>query len=238
MWAIAARERPRRSSAIWRCSIRGSFAIGPSRSNSGSKEAAAIRRHVALFRLACGRFDQKNHGRRSISGRAAKYGDTRIARASLDRLCQMVLASNAFCMWNRGGRRAGFRMTRRAFLGNTATAQLAGVGSTSRTGTRVGQAWRSARTRGIIGKARSVICLFQHGGPTRWACSIPSRVESASWHAAMTANWKLHFHTQTGNILGPLPVRAAGAGISCRVLPWTGRLRMTSRWSVPGLQSR
>ncbi|MSQ97572.1 MAG: DUF1501 domain-containing protein [Gemmataceae bacterium] len=124
-----------------------------------------------------------------------------------------------------------FRMNRRAFLGRWA----GGIGS-------LALAHLLAQERGLgqasadplaprvphhPAKARSVICLFQHGGPSQMDLFDPKPELNRRHGTRYQGELETHFHTQTGNVLGS-PYRFARRGRSgielSELLPWTGRI--------------
>ncbi len=124
-----------------------------------------------------------------------------------------------------------FRMNRRAFLSRWA----GGLGS-------LALAHLLAQERGLVqaaadplatrvphhpAKARSVICLFQHGGPSQMDLFDPKPELNRRHGTRYQGELETHFHTQMGNVLGS-PYRFARrgrAGIEMsELLPWTGRI--------------
>ena len=77
-------------------------------------------------------------------------------------------------------------------------------------------------------KAKSIICLFQHGGPSQMDLFDP-KTELTKWHgqAYPAGNLEVHFDKQKGNVLGsPFRFRRHGqSGMElCELLPHTARL--------------
>jgi len=76
-------------------------------------------------------------------------------------------------------------------------------------------------------RARSVICLFQHGGPSQMDLFDPKSELSRRNGTRYGGDLEVHFHTQTGNLLGS-PFRFARRGQSgmelSELLPHTGRV--------------
>src|SRR5262245_64219767 len=122
-------------------------------------------------------------------------------------------------------------MKRRAFLGRSAT----GIGSLALSHL-LAQEHASGQTPADPlaprvphhpPRARSVICLFQHGGPSQMDLFDP-KPELARRHGTRyQGELETHFHTQTGNLLGS-PYRFARRGRSgielSELLPWTERI--------------
>jgi hypothetical protein len=76
-------------------------------------------------------------------------------------------------------------------------------------------------------RARSVICLFQHGGPSQMDLFDPKPELSRRHGTRYEGNLEVHFHNQTGNLLGsPFRFHRSGqAGIELsELLPHTGRI--------------
>src|SRR4051812_15219675 len=93
-----------------------------------------------------------------------------------------------------------FRSTRRAFLGRYAGAigTLALAHLLSEEGHRPLAAEASPSPRA---KARSVICLFQHGGPSQMDLFDP-KPELTKWHGKPhPGRLEVHFDKQKGNLL-------------------------------------
>lgn len=122
-----------------------------------------------------------------------------------------------------------FFMNRRAFLGryaggigSLALAYL--LGKESRADSRDPLASRPPHHRA---RARSVICLFQHGGPSQMDL-FDYKPELTRRHGTRyQGEIEAHFHTQTGNVLGsPCRFHRYGqAGISLsEILPHTGAI--------------
>jgi hypothetical protein len=76
-------------------------------------------------------------------------------------------------------------------------------------------------------RARSVICLFQHGGPSQMDLFDPKPELSRLNGSRYKGELEVHFHTQTGNLLGS-PFRFQRCGQSgmalSELLPHTGRV--------------
>src|ERR1700712_5142026 len=92
-----------------------------------------------------------------------------------------------------------FRAHRRAFLGRTSgalgTLALAHLLDEGRRGGVAGEASRPEP------KAKAVICLFQHGGPSQMDLFDP-KPALTKWHGKPHPDkLETHFHTQTGNLL-------------------------------------
>jgi hypothetical protein len=123
-----------------------------------------------------------------------------------------------------------FPINRRAFLGQSAR----GIGS-------LAFAHMLAQERGLAqtadplapraphhpAKATSVICLFQHGGPSQMDLFDPKPQLNRRHGTRYQGELEIHFHTQAGNVLGS-PYRFARRGQSgielSELLPWTGRI--------------
>src|SRR5260221_7660981 len=76
------------------------------------------------------------------------------------------------------------------------------------------------------GKAKSVICLFQHGGPSQMDLFDP-KPELTKWHGKPypAGSLETHFDKQVGNVLGsPYAFKKYGAcGMELsELLPFTG----------------
>src|SRR5258708_3014421 len=76
------------------------------------------------------------------------------------------------------------------------------------------------------GKAKSVICLFQHGGPSQMDLFDP-KPELTKWHGKPYpgGNLEIHFDKQAGNVLGsPFAFKKYGdCGMEMsELLPFTG----------------
>ena len=102
-----------------------------------------------------------------------------------------------------------FRLNRRAFLGRQAgalgTLALAQLLDQE---TRRGAAWAAdARPRAVpprAGRARSVICLFQHGGPSQMDLFDPKPSLTRNHGKPHPQKLEVHFHTQQGKLLASL----------------------------------
>jgi Protein of unknown function (DUF1501) len=76
-------------------------------------------------------------------------------------------------------------------------------------------------------RATSVICLFQHGGPSQMDLFDPKPELNRRHGTRYEGNLEVHFHNQTGNLLGsPFRFHRTGrAGIELsELLPHTGRI--------------
>src|SRR5438132_9878974 len=122
-------------------------------------------------------------------------------------------------------------MTRRAFLGRWAS----GIGS-------LALAHLLAQERGLgqapadplapraphhPAKARSVICLFQHGGPSQMDLFDPKPELTRRHGQRYPGDLEIHFHTQAGNLLAsPYRFRRCGqSGVELsELLPHTARI--------------
>ncbi len=123
-------------------------------------------------------------------------------------------------------------VTRRAFLnryagslGGLALAHLLGEGATARAG--------DPQSKRKPGRAKSVICLFQHGGPSQMDL-FDAKPALQKYHGKSYPAGPLetHFDKQQGNVLGsPYKFRKHGqSGIElCELLPHTSKIvdRMT-----------
>ncbi len=122
-----------------------------------------------------------------------------------------------------------FRLHRRAFLGNYAGClgglALAHLSSQARS-QEVPAVQAALHPKG--GRAKAVICLFQHGGPSQMDLFDP-KPELSKWHgqAYPGGNLEIHFDKQAGNVLAS-PFRFQRAGQSgmelCELLPQTSRI--------------
>src|ERR1051326_5584888 len=76
-------------------------------------------------------------------------------------------------------------------------------------------------------RAKAVICLFQHGGPSQMDLFDPKPVLSKYHGKPYTGKLETHFHTQVGNLLGS-PFRfqkQGGVGVELsELLPHTARI--------------
>jgi len=125
----------------------------------------------------------------------------------------------------------GSTLSRRAFLsqyagslGPLALAYLAAQGTARGEGLGSGAASRVAGG----GKAKSVICLFQHGGPSQMDLFDP-KTDLTKWHGKPYpgGNLEIHFDKQAGNVLGsPYEFRKYGqCGMELsELLPHTGSI--------------
>src|SRR5262249_38711423 len=130
---------------------------------------------------------------------------------------------------------ADFALTRRAFLGRYA----GGVGSLALTYLLAhegrGQATAPQATADPLApraphhpaRARAVICLFQHGGPSQMDLFDPKPELTRRQGQRYPGNLEIHFHTQAGNLLAsPYRFRRcgqSGAQLS-ELLPHTARI--------------
>lgn len=115
-------------------------------------------------------------------------------------------------------------LLRRAFLG-----QYAG----SLGGLALAHLLQSARTQAVAqspksAKAKSIICLFQHGGPSQMDLFDP-KPELTKWHGKPYpgGNLEVHFDKQMGNVLGsPFAFQKHGqCGMElCELLPHTAKI--------------
>ncbi len=140
-------------------------------------------------------------------------------------------------------------LTRRAMLSRTAGGLLGSLALSYLLGQegRAGQASRpraaqapsplplspAGRGVGVRGAthhratAQSVICLFQHGGPSQMDLFDPKPELTRRHGQPYRGSIEAHFHTQTGNVLGsPFRFRRFGqAGMELsELLPHTGRI--------------
>lgn len=119
-------------------------------------------------------------------------------------------------------------LTRRAFLGQYA----GGIGSLALASMlpQIGQGGGAATapTERAVKKAKSVICLFQHGGPSQMDLFDP-KPELQKWHGKPYpgGDLEIHFDKQAGNVLGS-PFKFAKHGQCgmelCELLPHTGSI--------------
>ena len=121
---------------------------------------------------------------------------------------------------------------RRAFLsqyagslGGLALAHLLQSGVQS--GDRLVQG-QEVSNKPVAGKAKSIICLFQHGGPSQMDLFDP-KPELTKWHGKPYPGGSLdvHFDKQMGNVLGsPFGFRQHGqCGMElCELLPHTAKI--------------
>jgi hypothetical protein len=124
-----------------------------------------------------------------------------------------------------------FGMNRRAFLGRCAS----GIGSLALAHLLAqerasGQAQAdplAPRPPHHPARAQSVICLFQHGGPSQMDLFDPKPELNRRHGMRYDGELETHFHTQAGNILGS-PYRFARCGRAgielSELLPWTARI--------------
>ena len=127
----------------------------------------------------------------------------------------------------------GFALTRRAFLGQyagclgtLALAQLLAAESRSEEPSRSADPL-APREPHHPPRARSVICLFQHGGPSQMDLFDPKPELTRRNGTPNRENLEAHFHTQTGNLLAS-PFRFFRRGQSgmelSEILPHTARI--------------
>lgn len=124
--------------------------------------------------------------------------------------------------------RSNSQLLRRAFLsqyagslGGLALAHLLQPGDRSAQAQEIGQ-------KTIKGKAKSVICLFQHGGPSQMDLFDP-KPELTKWNGKPYpgGNLEVHFDKQMGNVLGsPFGFQKHGqCGMElCELLPHTAKI--------------
>ncbi len=126
-----------------------------------------------------------------------------------------------------------FPLSRRAFLGKYA----GGLGTLALAQLLAGEsrANESSRPADPLApkephhrpRARSVICLFQHGGPSQMDLFDPKPELTRQNGTPYRGNLEAHFHTQTGNLLAS-PFRFYRRGRSgmelSELLPHTGRI--------------
>ena len=116
-------------------------------------------------------------------------------------------------------------LSRRAFLASQAT----GIGSIALASLLQTAASASEQPAAAPGKkAKSVICLFQHGGPSQMDLFDP-KPELQKWHGKPYpgGNLEIHFDKQAGNVLGsPYKFNKHGqCGMDlCELLPHTGSI--------------
>jgi hypothetical protein len=103
-----------------------------------------------------------------------------------------------------------FRLNRRAFLGRTA----GGLGSLALAHLLAADASAdplAARTPHHAPRARSVICLFQHGGPSQVDLFDPKPELTRQHGQPYSGTLEIHFHTQAGKLLAsPFQFRKHG----------------------------
>jgi hypothetical protein len=124
---------------------------------------------------------------------------------------------------------AKFALTRRAFLARYA----GGLGGLALAHLLAGE--RPARAGGPLAlrpphhepRAKAVICLFQHGGPSQMDLFDPKPELSRQHGQAYPGELEVHFHTQVGKLLGS-PYRFQPCGRSgivlSELLPHTARI--------------
>src|SRR5438132_7454075 len=121
-----------------------------------------------------------------------------------------------------------FRLTRRAFLGRYAGC-LGSLALTHLLDREVcaGTGALAARLPHHPAKARAVICLFQHGGPSQMDL-LDYKPELTRRHGQVySGNLEVHFHTQVGKVLGsPFKFRKHGqSGVELsELLPHTAKI--------------
>ncbi len=121
--------------------------------------------------------------------------------------------------------RNDFAVTRRAFLGRSAS----GLGSLALAHLLAADSARAAaplapKRPHHPPRARSVICLFQHGGPSQMDLFDPKPELTRRHGQPYPGQVEAHFHTQVGKLLAsPFRFRPAGrSGIElCELLPHT-----------------
>lgn len=121
-----------------------------------------------------------------------------------------------------------FKLTRRAFLGHYAgclgTLALSHLLAEE---TRANGGALATRPAHHAGRAKAVICLFQHGGPSQMDL-FDFKPELAKRHGqAYTGELEAHFHTQVGKVLGsPYKFKKCGqSGMELsELLPHTGKI--------------
>lgn len=124
-----------------------------------------------------------------------------------------------------------FRLNRRAFLGRWAggigSLALAHLFAQESAPAQAPADPLAPRPSHHPARARSVICLFQHGGPSQMDLFDPKPELNRRHGTRYNGQLETHFHTQAGNVLGS-PYRFAKrgqAGIDMsELLPWTGRI--------------
>ena len=123
-------------------------------------------------------------------------------------------------------------LTRRALLGSYAgslgTLALAQLLSAEGGLAATEKSPYSSRSKRPAPKAKSVICLFQHGGPSQVDLFDP-KTELTRWHGKPypSGNLEIHFDKQKGNVLGsPFEFHRHGqSGMElCEHLPHTARI--------------
>ncbi len=126
-----------------------------------------------------------------------------------------------------------FALTRRAFLGHYAGSL--GTLAFAHLLAERGQAAVPSRSADPLApkkphhtpKAKSVICLFQHGGPSQMDLFDYKPALTRHHGTPYRGNLEIHFHTQVGNVLGsPYRFRRFGqSGMELsELLPHTGRI--------------
>ena len=115
-------------------------------------------------------------------------------------------------------------LSRRAFLAQYA----GGIGALALTQMLQSAAGADPVAKAVPGKAKSVICLFQHGGPSQMDLFDP-KPELQKWHGKPYTAGELetHFDKQRGNVLGsPFKFQKHGqCGMElCELLPHTGSI--------------
>ena len=121
-----------------------------------------------------------------------------------------------------------FNLTRRAFLGRYAgclgSLALAHLFAED---ARAGGGPLATRSPHHAGKAKAVICLFQHGGPSQMDLFDPKPELSKRHGQAYSGQVEAHFHTQVGKLLGsPFKFNRCGrSGMELsELLPHTARI--------------
>ncbi|MCY2981804.1 MAG: DUF1501 domain-containing protein [Planctomycetota bacterium] len=120
------------------------------------------------------------------------------------------------------------QLTRRAFLGQYA-GSLGGlaIAHLLQSGNRLAQGQEISQKQSTA-KAKSIICLFQHGGPSQMDLFDP-KPELTRWHGKPYPGGSLevHFDKQMGNVLGsPFGFHRHGqCGMElCELLPHTAKI--------------
>src|SRR5437868_5276295 len=121
-------------------------------------------------------------------------------------------------------------LSRRAFLsqyaGSLGPLALAYLVAQQQATAESGRAVLNAASTAGAGKAKSVICLFQHGGPSQMDLFDP-KPELTKWNGKPYpgGNLEIHFDKQAGNVLGsPYAFKKYGeCGMEMsELLPFTG----------------
>ncbi|MSR56715.1 MAG: DUF1501 domain-containing protein [Planctomycetaceae bacterium] len=121
---------------------------------------------------------------------------------------------------------------RRAFLshyaGSLGGLALAHLLSTTQPPATADESPIASSSTGPRGKAKSVICLFQHGGPSQMDLFDP-KPELTKWHGKPYpgGDLEVHFDKQKGNVLGsPYKfIQSGQCGMElCEILPHTSKI--------------